>query len=184
MSDVKKWDKVDNIARAKEKDINPQARKGALEVKAPDELLESNETPTDIVTRYKANKIKRNNAIEQLSVWYDAQLEITKTHLKEAVIAKKEQIGREAQQFITELDRRHLEFLAEIGLKNKAIRESTLIKLADQTKDSLSELESRRATGTYPDFLINETIEAIINVHRKFFEKLQRDDFSTEKKEK
>jgi hypothetical protein len=172
----KKWDKVDQIARRFEDDKIKLGDRGALETQVPTEIAVGLEKPNDIITRYKTNKIMRNAALEKLQAWSDAQTEVQKTFLVEAVKVKQEQIARQAVQFLEEIDRKHLAFLAEIGLKNLEARYETLTKLADQTNKTIHNMQERRATGNYPDFLIDEAIESVIKLHKEFRHKITVDE--------
>ena len=181
MDDKPRWDKVDKIAKRLEDDKVRLADKGALEIRVPAEFAPEYEQPKDIITKFKTNKILRQFAIEKLQAWSDAQIEVQKTFLIEGVKAKQEQIARQAMQFLEEIDRKHLAFLEEIGLKNLDVRTATLVKLADQTNKTIHELQTRRTSGDYPDFLIDETIESVIKLHKEFHHKITNDELRKKK---
>jgi predicted transcriptional regulator len=176
MDDKPRWDKVDKIAKRLEDDKVKLEDKGALEIQVPAEFAPDLEQPTDIITKYKTNKIMRQAAIEKLQAWSDAQIEVQKTFLTEAVKAKQEQIASQAMQFMEEIGIKHLAFLNDIGLKNQGVRNDTVVRLIDQTKKTIHELQTRQASGDYPDFLIEEAIEGVIKSHRDFHKKITTDE--------
>lgn len=115
-----------------------------------------------ILTQYKAKKIQRRAALEALQEAYDKQVDVFKHGLAQAARSKKIQIDVYAEQFLKDLDARHLEALTEIGLRNKDTRERTLIELTDQTAQKLKTVQDK----DWPEALILETIDDL-NALRK-----------------
>ncbi len=127
--------------------------------------------PDGIVANFKANKITRRAALEHLEVWYNAQLDVAKHRLAEVARVRKAEASLIAEQFLQSLDSQHLEFLIDLGLRNEATRHKAFKALGDQTAQTLKELEGR----DWPEKLLEETIQGVIDRHRKFFAKIIQD---------
>jgi len=124
--------------------------------------------PQGIIASYKAGKVQREAVIEYLRTWYSAQLDATKHQLSEVARVRKAQATVIAEQFIRALDQRHLEYLTSLGLRNLEVRQRALIEVGDQTTAMLRELETR----DWPQHLIDKTIQSVVELHARFFEKI------------
>ncbi len=102
------------------------------------------------------------------AVMDSAQLDATKHQLSEVARVRKAQATVIAEQFIRALDQRHLEYLTSLGLRNLEVRQRALIEVGDQTTAMLRELETR----DWPQHLIDKTIQSVVELHARFFEKI------------
>ena len=71
----------------------------------------------------------------------------------------------------TSLDLQFQEVVQALGLRNEAIRRDTLKKLNDETARDLKEIMNR----DWPDFMKNETINAITRRWDQFLKNLMKD---------
>jgi hypothetical protein len=127
--------------------------------------------PEGIIASYKAAKVQREATLDYLRTWYREQLEVTKHRLAEAARVRKTEATVIAEQFLRELDQRHLEYLSDLGLRNVATRQDALAKLTDQTSGKLRELQER----DWPPELQEQTIKGILDLHKRFFDRLMEE---------
>lgn len=127
--------------------------------------------PDGVVASYKANKIERKAALAQLDVWYEAQLEVTKTRLAEVVRVRKAEATVLAEQFLRSLNDQHLQFLTDLGLRSERARSDALLKLGDQTTETMRQLQGR----DWPPEMVEEMLGVVIARHRAFMKKLSHD---------
>ena len=111
------WDKVE---RAIEKG-RTKVEKGplGLEPQSSKAKALSPERPADpkgIIHQYKAVKIGRGVALQKLAAWHQAELEVVKIRLIEAVRVNKAQAYFQAEQFLASLEADHR---AHLALKRK-----------------------------------------------------------------
>jgi hypothetical protein len=73
-----------------------------------------------------------------------------------------------ADQFLSSINAQHLAFLADLGLTNEGARAKALVKLADQTTETLKEIEER----DWPEAIRDQTINGVLERNERFFKKL------------
>jgi hypothetical protein len=127
--------------------------------------------PDGVVTQYKANKITRRAALEHLEVWYKAQLEVARHRLTEVARVRKAEATQLAEQFLHSINSQHLQFLAELGLRNEDARNRAFLALGDQTSNALREIQER----DWPPQMIESTIQAVMDRYSRFFAKLSHE---------
>jgi hypothetical protein len=129
------------------------------------------EKPDGFIANYKANKIEREAAIDHLKVWYQSQLEVAKHQLHEVVRVRKAQASIQAEQFLRSLDQQHLEYLADLGLRNMTTRQRMLLELGDQTSSILAEVVDR----DWPPEMMEQTVMSIIELRQRHFDKIMQE---------
>ncbi|MGH7985983.1 MAG: hypothetical protein ACREQX_06825 [Candidatus Binataceae bacterium] len=96
--------------------------------------------PRTVIERYRARQLERKIAAEQLEAYHLAWLDQVKHQLKEAVRTRTAEATQAAEQFLYELNQKHLGFMAELGLKNVDTRQKILMELSEQTARRLEEV--------------------------------------------
>lgn len=129
------------------------------------------ESPQGIVSKVQSDRIKSKAGLEFDRAWYDAQLEVSKHQLKRAVELKIKETDADVERLLTDISRRHLQYLTEMGLRNSEQREEALERLADQTAARIKRLQGK----DWPDSLIEQTINGVIELHQRFFDKILED---------
>jgi hypothetical protein len=127
--------------------------------------------PKGVLAEFKAKRLTRKAALDQLTVYYDAQLDVVKTRLAETIRVRKAEATLKAEEFLQVLNNEHIEFLTELGLRNEDMRNRAFIKLNEQTTKSLREVEN----ASWPTEMIDMTLEAMIARYKKFMGKLASD---------
>jgi hypothetical protein len=127
--------------------------------------------PLTIIGRFRANQINRKLAVAQLSEYYDARMDLIRHQLKEAVRAGKAQATEAGDRYLMELNRSHLGFLAELGLKNVDRRQEILIELNERTAQRLADITSR----DWPDFLKDQAVDEITLMNQDFAQRLRHE---------
>ena len=131
---------------------------------APDAVA----NPAGVIARYKVGGITRKAAVEMAQVWHSKQLEAMRHRLTEVVRVRNAEATTIADQLLASINAQHLEFLAELGLRNEGQRKKALMELTDQTTEYLREAQER----DWPEALREEYINGIFERHRAFFKKL------------
>ena len=129
------------------------------------------ESPEGLIAKFKNNKIKRKAAIESLKTWYDAHLEIAKKQVTKAVEIKSAEIELEAEQYLQEINRQHLEFLTQIDFANVDTREKGLIQLGRQTSEMLKKVIEE----DFPPSIREQTIAGMMDLQKRHFAKLMKE---------
>lgn len=157
------WGRVNSIMKgdnkiAVQEDINRSVSITKEMVKEPD----------GIIAKYKARAIERKAGVEFLKAWYESQLEVAKHQLKTAVQLKKKESDLEAERFIMDLNRRHLNYLKELEFYNLGERIEAMEKLGDTIAQSMQKISSK----DWPQKMIDDTIQGVIDLNKRFFEKI------------
>ena len=157
-----KWKVVDSVLGKQKLDKDDQIT----------QLIESNKDllkqPEGIIAQYKQKKIERGVSIRLIEAWYETQLEVTKHQLTRAAEVKKKETDFHAERFLAEINRQHLNFLKELEFKNLGERYEALEKLMDKTAKMLAGI----STKDWPKSLLDKTIEGVIELNKRFFEKI------------
>lgn len=163
------WDAVDAISRANDvpgpverlpasSDAHPVADVAVPSARQLDSM------PDALVaggfrTRIAAGALSRKAALQELHATYEARLEYLNKKLDTAVQVGKAQLEVQANEYLRELEAKHLEALAEIGIRNEDARARALIKLNDHTVERIREVQNR----DWPDVMIQDTIKQILS---------------------
>jgi len=146
-----------------------------LPAQAPSErseiLKQQISVPTGILANFKAGKIKRTVALQALEDNYNTQLDVLKHQLKQAALVKRTQIDVLAEEFLKDLDSRHLAVLTEIGLRNVDTRVKALVDMTDQAALKLREVQAKN----WPQQLIDETIQNILLLRTRMMHDLMKE---------
>jgi len=127
--------------------------------------------PEGIVMQYRANQLAKKAAVQHLSLWYRAQLDVARHRLGEVARVRKAEATLLAEQFLQSINSQHLQFLTDLGLRSEETRNRALLALGDQTAQALREIQRR----DWPASMIEVTINAVLERHQRFFEKLVRE---------
>ena len=96
-----------------------------------------------IIARWKAKKIGEKAALEALTAQYTGHLELLKHNILEQVKVGKGRISLTAEELLKEIDAKHLEVLAQLGLRNVNVRLKTMTALTDLVVARLKEVEAK-----------------------------------------
>ncbi|MGH8012983.1 MAG: hypothetical protein ACREQ4_10825 [Candidatus Binataceae bacterium] len=132
--------------------------------------------PQSIIEKFKAHQLERRLAAKQLQAYHVARLEDLKHQLKEAVRMRMAAATQAAEQFLYQLNQKHLGFMAELGLKNVDTRQKILMELSEQTARRLEEVGQRE----WPSRLKDEAIDQIFAMNQEFAERLRHEFGRTE----
>lgn len=130
------------------------------------------------ITKFKANKIERQAALQFLDEWYKKQLEVGKHSLMEAAKVRKAEISVIASQFLENLNSRHLAFLMDLGLRNEDSRNKAFLALNEQTAGMLRQIQD----ADWPEFMVEKTISGVTERYGAFFGRIMNDLGQTSKK--
>lgn len=131
------------------------------------------EDPETMLAKWKANKIERNAIVEYFEKRYDAQLEMVEEELRQAVRVNNAEVVKQADRWIDKINQEHLEFMTELGLRNKEKRQEALQKLGDQTTEALNQIKTRQ--GEWPPEMLDQTLEAVRELHQRFFQRIMEE---------
>lgn len=129
------------------------------------------QTVGGVLQRLKEGKIVRQAALQELEVITTARLNVLTHQLQEAAKVKKTEATVTADRFLKELDLQFQEVVQALGIRNEAIRRETMKKLNDETARDLEEIINK----DWPDFMKNETIDAINRRWHQFLGNLMKD---------
>jgi len=151
------------------KDINlPQKTGSRSQLTRDGRFIDS---PSGIIARVQSDQIKRKAGLSFDREWYEAQLKVSKHQLQKAVELKIKETDADVERLLTDISRKHLEYLTEMGLRNSDQREEALERLSDQTATRIKRLQSK----DWPEMLMEQTINGVIELHQRFFDKILAD---------
>lgn len=157
------WEIADKLI-AKDKNL-PQRSDSKAPLSRDNRFFES---PSGIVGRIRSEQIRNRAALVFDRDWYNARLEVSKHQLKRAVELKIKETDADVERMLTDISRKHLQYLTEMGLRNSEQREEALERLSDQTASRIKRLQAK----DWPDSLIEQTINGVIELHQRFFDKI------------
>ena len=160
------WDLAENLL-SKDKNL-PEKHSSRPVLTKEGRFMES---PSGPISKIKSEQIKTRAALEFDKEWYKAQLEVSKHQLKRAVELKIKETDADIERLLTDISRKHLQYLTEMGLKNSEQREEALERLSDQTAQRIKRLQGK----DWPDSLIEQTVNGVIELHQRFFDKILED---------
>ncbi|MDB4767067.1 hypothetical protein OAG71_05215, partial [bacterium] len=120
-------------------------------------------THDGILSNYKKKNLSRKASLSALKIQYDGQLDVLRHQIGQACRVEKSRADVHAEQYLKELDAKHLEVLSELGLRNKETREEALLKLTDSTVERLKEVQAK----DWPPSLIDETISELFKLRSR-----------------
>ena len=159
-----KWDLVEGVIAGKENPQNTIAKSLTI-----DENM--SESAEGLIEKFKSNRIKRKAAVNSLKLLYDAHLDIAKQQVTKAVEIKSAEIEKEAERYLQEINRQHLDSLRQIGFANVESRNDGLIQLSRMTSKKLKIVMEE----DFPPIIRDQTIEAIMELQKRHLEKLMKE---------
>lgn len=127
--------------------------------------------PAGILTQFKENRIKRKSALAALQTHYDKQLDVLTHTLSRVGQVEKARADVIAEEYLKELDAKHLEVLVELGMRNKQTRERALLELTDQTVKTIQDVMAK----DWPEELISETINQLFSLRKRVIAELLKE---------
>lgn len=117
-----------------------------------------------ILMRYRQNKLSRKSTLQALELTYKTQLDALTHNMVRALQVKKTETDVIAEEYLKELDARHMEVMNDLGLRNIDIRNRTLEKLNDQYVAKIKEIRGK----DWPPDVIAETLELMSKLRMRF----------------
>jgi len=117
-----------------------------------------------ILMKYRENKLNRKSTLQALELTYKTQLDALTHNLVRALQVKKTETDVIAEEYLKELDARHMEVMNDLGLRNIDIRNRTLEKLNDQYVAKIKEIKDK----DWPPDVIIETLELMSKLRMRF----------------
>ena len=182
MSDEPKkdWSRVEAIIKEKDSSKSSPAIEGTL-VPLPTEPAAvatsvSVPSPQDVesqgfLTKYKAGQLQRKAVLSALEQHYNSQLDVMKHSILESAKVRKVQISNAAEQSLKVLDEKHLEVLAQLGIRNADARWKHVTDLTDRAVARIAEVQAKN----WPESLINETIGDIMTTRQRVASEIMRE---------
>ena len=165
------WNRVERMARPDE----APSSDGALVPSRPQDVAIPSPAnigePTGILAKYKANKLERKAALKALEKSYSGQLSVLEHQIVKAEGLRKTEISVLAEEFLKDLDARHLEVLAEIGMRNKGTREAALVNLTEQTVEKLKDVQQR----DWPESLVRDTVRDLLELRERLVREIMEE---------
>ncbi len=165
-SKKEKWEKINTLMKRDDKAALQEELTGKISIQK-DMISE----PDGIIAKYKAKHIERKAGIKLIKTWYESQLEVAEHQLKTAVQLKKKEVEIDAEHFLMDLNKRHLRYLSELEFSNLEERYNALEKLGDAASKNMAKIYEK----DWPQKMVDETIQGITDLYRKFFEKIMQE---------
>ena len=124
-----------------------------------------------ILVEYKANRMGRKATLAALQEQYNSALTIYKHHLENVVMGQNARDDVNYAAYQKQLDQEYLEVLAELGLRNKSVRERALIDLTDMTANRLKEVQEK----DWPTSLKESVIDDLIALRQRFSDEMMKE---------
>lgn len=134
-------------------------------------ILALRDEANNLLTRFKANAIRREAAIEGLKKVVEGQLEVLQHYVETAVLMKKSRIDVDAQSFLAELDAEHLRILDQFKVSNMDQRARTLFNLNDRFVALIAEAQQKQ----WPPTLIRETMRNLSDLYTRVSTEINED---------
>jgi len=163
------WDKVDKVLERSHPDASGPLPSLVPEVQHYKENRPAK--PEGLIAQYKASKIGRKIALEKLTEWHEAELQVVKTQLAEAVRVKKAEAYFHAEQQLTALETRHRSHLIELKIRNDSVQNQGAERLLTELTESLRRLQE----GDFPEALRAQTIRTLVDNYLKSLARFFRD---------
>lgn len=176
-----KWDRVNTrLTRSTQPPAEPQAAEaelipGQTELTAAPSSLEvplpDINAKEGFLTRYQMKSIDRRTAVKEFQERCDAQLDALRFQLRRAVTVSNARADLVAEEYLKGLDAEHLEILAGLGLRNTKTRAEGLKAVNDMIVDQMKDVQGK----DWPQALIDQTIDDLLELRRKASEELMRE---------
>jgi len=121
--------------------------------------------------KFRERKISRKAALKALEASYNSQLDALTHSLVKAVQVQKTRADVVAEEYLKELDARHMEVMDELGLRNKETRERTLVTLTDQTVAKIKEVQAK----DWPPSMIADTMNELHKLRKRFIAEMMKE---------
>lgn len=121
--------------------------------------------------RLKKNKLEKKATVRELETFYEKRLDVLAYKLERAGQVEKARSHLIAEEYLKELDAKHLEVLSQIGLRNKDTRERGLLQLTDMTVSRIKEVHEK----DWPPELVNETIQELFALRKRYVAEMMRE---------
>ena len=129
------------------------------------------ETSRGILMKFRERKISRKAALKALEASYNSQLDALNHSLVKAVQIQKTRADVVADEYLKELDARHMAVMDELGLRNIETRAQTLLKLTDQTVAKVKEVQGK----DWPQPMIEETVNELFKLRKRFIAEMMKE---------
>lgn len=127
--------------------------------------------PRGVLMEFKSNRMGRKATLEALQEQYNSALTIYKHHLQNVVMGQTARDDVDYAAYQKQLDQEYLEVLAELGLRNKSVREQALIQLTDMTASRLKEVQEK----DWPQPLKDAVIDDLIALRQRFSDEMMKE---------
>lgn len=119
----------------------------------------------------KQKKLEKQATMRELETFYEKRLDVLTYKLEQAGKVEKARSHLIAEEYLKELDAKHLEVLSQIGLRNKDTRERGLLQLTDMTVARLKEVHDK----DWPPELVNETIQELFALRKRYVAEMMQE---------
>lgn len=124
-----------------------------------------------IVAMWKAKQMGRKAALTALEEQYNGQLELLKHVVTEQVKVGKTRVSVAAEEYLNKLDAKHMEVLAQLGMRNAATRWKAVTDLTDMALAQVREVEGK----DWPEPLIKDTVGKVFELRERVATKIMRE---------
>jgi hypothetical protein len=174
------WSYLDPIRSPKKPEIGKVVQTSGQSELVP---LERSDVPAPInpgvpdidslgfLMRLKKNKLEKKAVVRELEVFYGKRLDVLAYKLERAGQVEKARSHLIAEEYLKELDAKHLEVLSQIGLRNKDTRERGLLQLTDMTVARIKEVHEK----DWPPELVNETLQELLVLRKRYVAEMMRE---------
>jgi hypothetical protein len=119
----------------------------------------------------KKGQLEKKARIQELETYYEKRLDVLAFKLEQAGQVEKARSHLVAEEYLKELDAKHLEVLSQIGLRNKDTRERGLLQLTDMTVARIKEVHEK----DWPPEIVNETIQELFALRKRYVAEMMRE---------
>lgn len=121
--------------------------------------------------RLKKRGLEKKATVREIETFYEKRLDVLAYKLERAGQVEKARSHLVAEEYLKELDAKHLEVLSQIGLRNKDTRERGLLQLTDMTVARIKEVHEK----DWPAELVNETIQELFALRKRYVAEMMRE---------
>jgi hypothetical protein len=168
------WSRVESIVKSGKFPLSPKPENAPGEALVPVEqqglptplaamTTKPKLTEQGLLMQWKAGKLDRKVTLAALESQYDGQLDVLRETITQAVKVQKTKVGMIAEEYLKNLDAKHLEVLEELGIRNVAKRWKAVTDLNDMAVSKINEVQTKK----WPDSLIDETIAQILATRKR-----------------
>lgn len=174
------WSFLDSIRSANKSEAEKMSRPGGRAELVPVEqsLVPTTINPAEpdidslgILMRWKKNQLEKKAAVRELETYYERRLDVLAYKLERAGHVEKARSHLVAEEYLKELDAKHLEVLSQIGLRNKDTRERGLVQLTDMTVARIKEVHEK----DWPPEIVHDTIQELFELRKRYVAEMMRE---------